>query len=124
VPNGEPGLDHTWFRKNENKAGRWTSPDPYNGSATIGDPQSFNRYSYVTNQPTNFVDPSGLQFCYLTVWEGGGRLTVRQGRIELMDQAATLPTAAAAGGAATTMHDNSIGLKSIMGYEGMWLRSE
>ena len=54
------GLDHTWFRKNENKAGRWTSPDPYNGSMSLGNPQSFNRYSYVENQPTNFVDPSGL----------------------------------------------------------------
>lgn len=51
------GLDHTWYRKHENKAGRWTSPDPYNGSASIGDPQSFNRYSYVENQPTNFIDP-------------------------------------------------------------------
>ena len=54
------GLDHTWFRKHENKAGRWTSPDPYNGSMSISNPQSFNRYSYVENQPTNFVDPSGL----------------------------------------------------------------
>lgn len=54
------GLDHTWFRKNENQAGRFTSPDPYNGSANIGDPQSFNRYSYVENDPTNFIDPSGL----------------------------------------------------------------
>ncbi|MGH9949211.1 MAG: RHS repeat domain-containing protein, partial [Pyrinomonadaceae bacterium] len=56
------GLDHTWFRKNEASAGRWTSPDPYKGSMDLGDPQSFNRYSYVVNQPTNFVDPSGL-FC-------------------------------------------------------------
>ncbi|MCC6329098.1 MAG: hypothetical protein IT174_11315 [Acidobacteria bacterium] len=54
------GLDHTWFRKNESSAGRWTSPDPYKGSMNLGDPQSFNRYSYVQNQPTNFVDPSGL----------------------------------------------------------------
>jgi RHS repeat-associated protein len=54
------GLNHTWFRKNENRAGRWTSPDPYSGSASLGNPQSFNRYSYVENQPTNFVDPSGL----------------------------------------------------------------
>jgi RHS repeat-associated protein len=54
------GLDHTWFRKNENRAGRWTSPDPYNGSASTGNPQSLNRYSYVENEPTNFVDPSGL----------------------------------------------------------------
>jgi RHS repeat-associated protein len=54
------GLDHTWFRKNENKAGRWTSPDPYNGSININNPQSFNRYSYVENDPVNFIDPSGL----------------------------------------------------------------
>jgi RHS repeat-associated protein len=54
------GLDHTWFRKHENKAGRWTSPDPYNGSASVDDPQGWNRYSYVKNQPTNYVDPSGL----------------------------------------------------------------
>ena len=54
------GLDHTWFRKHENQAGRWTSPDPYNGSMSLGSSQSFNRYSYVENQPTNFVDPSGL----------------------------------------------------------------
>jgi len=54
------GLDHTWFRKNEGRAGRWTSPDPYNGSMSVSDPQSFNRFSYVANQPTNFIDPSGL----------------------------------------------------------------
>ena len=54
------GLDHTWFRKLENRGGRWTSPDPYNGSASIGNGQSWNRYSYVDNQPTNYVDPSGL----------------------------------------------------------------
>jgi len=54
------GLDHTWFRKNEGSAGRWTSPDPYKGSMQLGDPQTFNRYSYVGSQPTNFVDPSGL----------------------------------------------------------------
>ena len=54
------GLDHTWFRKNENRGGRWTSPDPYNGSMSLGDPQSFNRNSYVQNDPINFIDPSGL----------------------------------------------------------------
>src|SRR5690606_17016014 len=26
----------------------------------IADPQSFNRYSYVVNQPTNYIDPTGL----------------------------------------------------------------
>src|SRR5918992_3098558 len=40
------GLDHTWWRKYENTSGRWTSPDPYNGSMTVADAQSFNRYAY------------------------------------------------------------------------------
>lgn len=62
------GLDHTWFRKHENRAGRWTSPDPYKGSINIGDPQTFNRYSYTNSQPTNFVDPTGLQISYYCQW--------------------------------------------------------
>jgi RHS repeat-associated protein len=53
------GLDHTWWRKYESLSGRWTSPDPLAGN--IGDPQSFNRYSYTQNDPTNLVDPSGLR---------------------------------------------------------------
>src|SRR5438128_3189853 len=52
------GLDHTWWRKYESTAGRWTSPDPLSGS--IGDPQSFNAYGYAGNDPVNFIDPSGL----------------------------------------------------------------
>ena len=59
------GLDHTLFRKYESLSGRWTSPDPYMGSANIAQPQSFNRYAYVQNDPVNFVDPSGLiRVCY------------------------------------------------------------
>lgn len=54
------GLDHTRWRKLDSIAGRWTSPDPYRGSMLITDPQTFNRYTYVNNDPVNFVDPSGL----------------------------------------------------------------
>ena len=68
------GLDHTWWRKNENKAGRWTSPDPYSGSMNFGDPQSFNRYSYANNDPVNLIDPSGLNADYS---EGGWVTCVR-----------------------------------------------
>ncbi|HEX6046786.1 MAG TPA: RHS repeat-associated core domain-containing protein [Pyrinomonadaceae bacterium] len=52
------GLDHTWWRKYENKSGRWTSPDPLRG--TIDAPQTFNAYAYAANDPVNFVDPNGL----------------------------------------------------------------
>jgi RHS repeat-associated protein len=54
------GLDHTWWRKYENRAGRWTSADPYRGSMTTANPQSFNGYAHVQNDPVNFVDPTGL----------------------------------------------------------------
>ncbi len=52
------GLDHTWWRKYESTAGRWTSPDPMHGH--LGDPQSFNAYVYAANDPANLADPSGL----------------------------------------------------------------
>ncbi|HEX8844615.1 MAG TPA: RHS repeat-associated core domain-containing protein, partial [Pyrinomonadaceae bacterium] len=54
------GMAHTLWRKYDGISGRWTSPDPYGGSMTVGDPQSFNRYSYVNNDPVNLTDPLGL----------------------------------------------------------------
>jgi RHS repeat-associated protein len=56
----ENGVDHTLWRKYESRGGRWTTPDPYGGSMSVGDPQSFNRYAYVGNDPVNLIDPSGL----------------------------------------------------------------
>ncbi len=86
------GLDHTWFRKNENRSGRWTSPDPYNGSMLVSDPQSFNRNSYVQGQPTNFIDPSGLlkiqQCTKHWVWDSNGYRTWIDGCITLYDDGA------------------------------------
>jgi RHS repeat-associated protein len=51
---------HTLWRKYDAQSGRWTSPDPYSGSMTVADPQSFNRYTYVNNDPVNQSDPLGL----------------------------------------------------------------
>ena len=41
--------------------GRWISPDPA-GLAAVDptNPQTWNRYAYVANNPLSFVDPSGL----------------------------------------------------------------
>jgi hypothetical protein len=40
---------------------RFNEPDPWDGSYDLTDPQSFNRYAYVRNDPVNYVDPDGLQ---------------------------------------------------------------
>lgn len=54
------GLDHAGFRMYSSGTGRWTTPDPYNGSMSFGNPQTLNRYSYGLNNPIGLVDRSGL----------------------------------------------------------------
>jgi RHS repeat-associated protein len=65
----ETNLDHTWFRKYTSAQGRWMTPDPA-GLAAVdpANPQSWNRYSYVLNDPLDFVDPLGLE-CGDAGWE-------------------------------------------------------
>ncbi len=57
---GESGLEFAQARYYNAGHGRFTSVDPLTGSATIRNPQSFNRYSYVLNSPYKFTDPLGL----------------------------------------------------------------
>jgi RHS repeat-associated protein len=54
------GLDYAVNRYYSSIWGRFTSPDPYGGSVRLSNPQSWNRYSYVTSDPVNGHDPSGL----------------------------------------------------------------
>ena len=55
------GLSHSASRDYSPGLGKWTSPDPYVGSYDLADPQSFNRYAYVRNNPLGAVDPSGFE---------------------------------------------------------------
>ncbi|MFZ0617186.1 MAG: RHS repeat-associated core domain-containing protein [Candidatus Acidiferrales bacterium] len=57
----ETGLDYAFARYYNQRLGRFMSADPLGGDIT--DPQSLNRYAYVTNSPTNFSDPSGMNKC-------------------------------------------------------------
>lgn len=52
--------DEAMMRRYASFWAKFFQPDPYDGSYNLTDPQSFNRYSYVQNDPVNFTDPSGL----------------------------------------------------------------
>jgi RHS repeat-associated protein len=56
----ETGLNFAEARYQSPTQGRFTSVDPLGASATVLNPQSFNRYSYVLNNPTNLTDPTGM----------------------------------------------------------------
>jgi RHS repeat-associated protein len=54
----ESGLDYASARHYSSSLGRFLSPDPVSGSP--GNPQTWNRYAYVYNNPLNATDPSGM----------------------------------------------------------------
>jgi RHS repeat-associated protein len=53
-------LDYALNRYYAAQWGRFTTPDPYQASAQLANPQSWNRYSYVENDPITYYDPLGL----------------------------------------------------------------
>lgn len=56
----DSSTDYAQARNLSMEMGRFSRPDPYDGSYDPIDPQSFNRYSYVANSPLSGVDPWGL----------------------------------------------------------------
>lgn len=58
----ESNLEHAQLRQLSSAPGRWITPDPFDGSMNLADPQTLNRYSYVGNNPLNLTDPSGLDW--------------------------------------------------------------
>jgi len=66
------GLIHMNGRVYEPSLGRFLSPDPF--VQAPDNTQSFNRYSYVRNNPLSFVDPSGfIEEIFVYANPGGGR---------------------------------------------------
>jgi RHS repeat-associated protein len=58
----ETGEYHTQFRQYTSNLGRWLSPDPSGTAAvSLANPQTWNMYAYVTNNPSTLTDPTGLQ---------------------------------------------------------------
>ena len=62
IHDGESNLEHFPFRQYEGTEGRWLTPDPA-GLAAVdpSNPQTWNRYAYVNNNPVSFNDPTGLE---------------------------------------------------------------
>jgi RHS repeat-associated protein len=56
--------DLTMARFSSPNFGRWFSPDPIGTkSVSLDDPQTWNMYAYVRNNPTHLTDPTGLFNC-------------------------------------------------------------
>jgi RHS repeat-associated protein len=61
------------FRRYSQSQGRWISPDPLGvGAVDPTNPQTWNRYAYVANNPLSYVDPLGLEDCFcILYWDDG-----------------------------------------------------
>jgi RHS repeat-associated protein len=55
----ETGFDWFEIRHMSGAQGRFQSVDPGNAGASLGNPQTWNAYSYVGNNPLSYTDPSG-----------------------------------------------------------------
>jgi RHS repeat-associated protein len=63
--------DITTARFSSPNLGRWFTPDPAGkGAVRLDDPQTWNMYAYVRNNPTTLTDPSGLLMLPLMSWAG------------------------------------------------------
>jgi len=66
---GSTGIYDFLFRQQASSQGRWLVPDPAGLAAVdITNPQTWNRYAYVANNPLRNVDPLGLYCGYLNQW--------------------------------------------------------
>ncbi|MEO8648381.1 MAG: RHS repeat-associated core domain-containing protein, partial [Acidobacteriota bacterium] len=60
----ESDLDFAQARYYSSKLGRFYSVDPENAGASADNPQTWNAYAYVGNNPINITDPDGLSWYF------------------------------------------------------------
>lgn len=63
----DTGLDYALMRFDSARLARFMTPDAYMGSIDGSDPQSWNRYTYVGNDPCNATDPLGQDTCTFNI---------------------------------------------------------
>jgi len=75
--------DITLARFSSPNFGRWFSPDPIGKAAVqLADPQTWNMYAYVRNNPATLTDPSGT--CAISCYIPFGGMTMAGGDISGM----------------------------------------
>ena len=68
--------DYDFLFREYSIQGRWPSPDPAGlAAAALTNPQSWNRYAYVLNNPISLIDPLGLHWECVTITIGGQSTT-------------------------------------------------
>jgi RHS repeat-associated protein len=91
------GINHLNGRLEDAVAGRMLSPDPY--VPDPGNTQSWNRYSYVNNNPLTFIDPTGFDQIPQTTgddqWDWSGAALF--GELQALDVEGTRPCGAVGG---------------------------
>ena len=55
----ETGLENFLARYDSSSMGRFISPDDVFSDTTVSDPQSWNLYAFIRNNPMRFTDPTG-----------------------------------------------------------------
>ncbi|MET0752025.1 MAG: RHS repeat-associated core domain-containing protein [Pyrinomonadaceae bacterium] len=120
----ESGLEYAQARYYNSSHGRFTSADPLTASATIKDPQSFNRYSYALNSPYKFTDPLGLAAwcsrCETTDEVGFAEYTGSDSKGEDGSKQSSPPSGSPPP-AAGTQDDQVTNPDDLQGIAGMWI---
>ncbi len=79
----ETGLDYFGARYYGSRTARFTTVDPvFTWKENLADPQRWNRYAYVRNNPLRYVDPDGRELgMAIDAWDrqlGKGRITMAE----------------------------------------------
>jgi RHS repeat-associated protein len=112
-------LDYMHARFYHSANGRFLTPDPAVQPGAPANPQQWNRYAYVANNPLRFTDPSGKYVCTGTVqqckaFEAARQLNLRSRSQSLKDTASVYGDPDKENGITVTFADPGLGHGAIV----------
>ncbi|MCZ2074053.1 MAG: RHS repeat-associated core domain-containing protein [Bryobacterales bacterium] len=110
----ETGLDYFGARYFSGAQGRFTTPDPtFMTKQRISDPQQWNLYAYVRNNPLMYVDPDGKEL-KLAIYNSSG--LARNVATRVADRVAGMYRAAGVKNVTYTLHEGRPSAATAMMY--------